>query len=332
MKEYSSYVITCSKEEILIRSEANENAKIVLKASNDVVYKIVDIKDKWVKIKLNQFYMLDSKRTVDTAYVLINQVRAVNIKKNINRYMKTNDNNINIREFPSTNSRIIGRINSKDSIVKTGDYYGKWVNVFINGTQGYVFGEFLVPANNELEDKENLLICVNKKNSLTSDYIPPDLVHIENSWYKLRRIAYSAYKDMYLDAINNGIDFNILLAYIDYETQKNIYESFKQERGISYVDKYIYLPGHDEHQTGLAIDLSIKSRKTDVKFCDSNEYIWLKNNSHKYGFIERYPKGKEHITGHQWEPWHYRYVGLKAAKLIYDKDLTLEEYLEFVDN
>ena len=84
-------------------------------------------------------------------------------------------------------------------------------------------------------------------------------------------------------------------------------------------------PGHSEHQTGLSIDVEGSNLDYDL-FAESKEFNWMKNNAHKYGFILRYPKGKEHITGFKYEPWHYRYVGKDVASYIYKNNITLEEY------
>ena len=84
--------------------------------------------------------------------------------------------------------------------------------------------------------------------------------------------------------------------------------------------------GHSEHQTGLAVDVSNSSLDYD-NFESTKEFYWMKNNAHKFGFILRYPKASFHITGFKYEPWHYRYVGIKIATYIYKNNLTLEEYL-----
>ena len=94
--------------------------------------------------------------------------------------------------------------------------------------------------------------------------------------------------------------------------------------------KLVALPGTSEHQTGLAVDFAYYENgiyNDDVKE-DDKEAIWLKNNCWKYGFILRYPKGKEHITGYKFEPWHFRFVGPKLAKKIYEENITLEEYYQ----
>lgn len=101
-------------------------------------------------------------------------------------------------------------------------------------------------------------------------------------------------------------------------------------QGKAHADKYSAKPGMSEHQTGLAIDLSTPSIKNELveKFDTTKEGIWLRDNCYKYGFIIRYPKSKEDITGYAYEPWHVRYVGKEVAQEIYDKALTLEEYLK----
>ncbi|MFR3560233.1 MAG: D-alanyl-D-alanine carboxypeptidase family protein, partial [Paraclostridium sordellii] len=95
--------------------------------------------------------------------------------------------------------------------------------------------------------------------------------------------------------------------------------------GKKEADKYVAKPGKSEHQTGLAIDVTNEDRWF-VKSTD--EAQWLATNAHKYGFILRYPEGKQQITGVAYEPWHIRYVGEKVAKKIYDEQITLEEFLE----
>ena len=96
-----------------------------------------------------------------------------------------------------------------------------------------------------------------------------------------------------------------------------------RQYGQNYVDKYVAKPGYSEHQTGLSFDIG--SRKVNV-FANSKEYLWMLDNAYKYGFILRFKKKYENITGFRNEPWHYRYVGKDIAKYIYENDMTLEEY------
>jgi len=104
-----------------------------------------------------------------------------------------------------------------------------------------------------------------------------------------------------------------------------------KKKGQEYADLASARPGHSEHQTGLAIDI-MGSNEDYNKFEESVEFEWMKNNAHLYGFILRYPKGKENITGFKYEPWHYRYIGKKVATIIYNENITLEEYLKKLKN
>ena len=111
-------------------------------------------------------------------------------------------------------------------------------------------------------------------------------------------------------------------------TVQGILDEIKEKGDEAY--KLVALPGTSEHQTGLAVDFAYYENgiyNDDVKE-DDEEAIWLKNNCWKYGFILRYPKGKEHITGYKFEPWHFRFVGPKLAKKIYEENITLEEYYQ----
>ena len=106
--------------------------------------------------------------------------------------------------------------------------------------------------------------------------------------------------------------------------QQDIFKQSLKDNGRTFTQQFVALPGKSEHQSGLAIDVTNESRCMDKS---SKEAQWLANNAYRFGFILRYPEGKEDITGYNYEPWHIRYVGKKAAKYIYNNNLTLEECL-----
>ena len=169
-------------------------------------------------------------------------------------------------------------------------------------------------------------ILVNKQNKLNSDFVPVNLVEVTKCSlgnFYLEEETAKAYVEMCLDSINEGLNISITSAYRSYDEQKELYNNYLKLYGKSYVDKYVAVPGHSEHQTGLAIDL--ESLECDI-FKNSKEYLWIKENSNNYGFIIRYQKGKEKITGYGAEEWHIRYVGKKAAEYIYENNITFEEY------
>ncbi|HFI0305286.1 TPA: LD-carboxypeptidase LdcB/DacB [Streptococcus suis] len=163
-----------------------------------------------------------------------------------------------------------------------------------------------------IDGKYGPVIIVNKQHGLASTYNPGENPTARNAYQNLRN-----------DMIRQG--FNVGKAYSgfrSYETQQSLYLNYVQRDGQAAADRYSARPGHSEHQTGLAFDLTDAS---GALLTNSRAEQWLKDNAHKYGFVVRYLPGKEAVTGYMSEPWHLRYVG-KEAKDIYQSGLTLEEY------
>lgn len=157
----------------------------------------------------------------------------------------------------------------------------------------------------------NGILIVNKNYSLPSNYGG------ENEE------ANKALKELQSAAKEEGYSLQLISGYRSYSTQHSIYNNYIKRWGQEYTDTVSAQPGHSEHQTGLAFDVG----QLNSKFGETKEGIWLKNNCYKYGFIIRYLKGKENITGYSYEPWHIRYVGVDVATEIMQNNLTLEEYL-----
>ena len=169
--------------------------------------------------------------------------------------------------------------------------------------------------------KKYLIIC-NKYHNLKKDYVP-DLVSLDGyGGGSMEREAASYFKKMVDAAKEEGLALKNVSGYRSYSTQKYLYNNYVSKDGKTKADTYSARPGTSEHQTGLASDINWVSSR----FENTEEYKWLINNAHKYGFILRYPKGKTNITGYTYEPWHYRYVGSDVAKYIYEHDITYEEY------
>ena len=202
-------------------------------------------------------------------------------------------------------------LNEKDTIL--------YVNIGLDN-------DFYTNAKESPKQNTNYVL-VNKYNYLLEKYIPNNLIKLDeyakNNLY-LNQEAYNAFKKMALDAKINGLSIRIISAYRDYNYQNNLYNNYLKNDPQN-ADKYSAKPGHSEHQTGLAIDIDNISNIYD-KFENTKEFLWVKDNCYKYGFILRYPKDKEHITGYIYEPWHYRYVGIEISSYIYENDLTYEEY------
>lgn len=192
-----------------------------------------------------------------------------------------------------------------------------------------LFGEQFYKNIKDIDNPENFLVLVNKNNKLDSSYVPNDLEKISLEYATddkyLRKEAKEHFEKLSHDAKELGYKIIAVSAYRDYDYQNNLFEGYKLEKGLEYALQCSARPGHSEHQTGLAVDVMGSNNDYD-EFENALEFKWMKENAHKYGFILRYPKGKENITGFKYEPWHYRYVGLIASTKIYEENITLEEY------
>lgn len=184
-------------------------------------------------------------------------------------------------------------------------------------------------------DKYDDMVLVNKHRMLSKNYVPSNLVKFGTEYssdnsQKGEKIAVDAFKKMANDAKKSGLGMVINSSYRSYEEQEELCNSYANLYGQGYVDKYVAKAGFSEHQTGLAFDIG---STTSNVFANSKEYAWMQENAYKYGFIQRFPKGSEDITGFKYESWHYRYVGKKVASYIHDKKITYDEYyVTFLDN
>ncbi|MCL2289925.1 MAG: M15 family metallopeptidase [Bacteroidetes bacterium] len=182
------------------------------------------------------------------------------------------------------------------------------------------------------DTSKGVLVLVNKTFYLTKDFIPDSLVKMEekhgNSAKMIKKETYQAFITMYEAAKLEEITLWIVSAYRPYAYQNWLYNRSVEENGVTEANRTLAQPGFSEHQTGLAIDIVPAKGRLFKGFEKTKQFEWLLDNAHKYGFILRYPKGKEEITGYSFEPWHYRYVGIIAAKRMKRFNLTFEEYYE----
>ena len=190
----------------------------------------------------------------------------------------------------------------------------------------------------EGEQQSNIyLILVNKQNKLPDDWTDKvDLVNARNSngkEFQVEVVALQHFEALREKLFEQGIDIELDSTYRSVEKQKEVWDEFEKARGIEYCKQYVAVPGHSEHHTGLAIDVCLIK---DGRIIDDNDQmireVEIFSKVHEkladYGFILRFLKGKESITGYSYEPWHFRYVGEEVAKYIYHNNLTLEEYLD----
>ena len=174
------------------------------------------------------------------------------------------------------------------------------------------------------------LVLANTNHHFDNNYIPSNLdvvtsydidyIKRPNEQITLKKEALIALEQMIIAMRQDGLNVYVFSGYRSYVKQISIYESTTNKNEVA-------LPGFSEHQSALAVDLSTLHDGLSQYFSDTLEFHWLYENSYKYGFILRYPKDKEYITGYSFEPWHYRYVGVDALKI--RNEITLEEYIYY---
>ena len=170
------------------------------------------------------------------------------------------------------------------------------------------------------------ILIANKTYYLPENYTPKDSYATlsSNCANCLEKEVMTAYNEMKADTKSLGLNIWIASGYRSYTTQNYLYNNYVSRDGKKAADTYSERPGYSEHQTGIAFDLN----SVDESFAKTNEGKWIKDNCHLYGFIIRYPEGKEEITGYMYESWHLRYVGKELAKTLYNNGnwLTIEEH------
>lgn len=181
----------------------------------------------------------------------------------------------------------------------------------------------------DVDEQDDILVLVNKYHKLSSDYVPSDLEILSSKYavgtQKLRKEAKDKFMEMCDAAKEDGISIKAGSTYRSYSYQQGLYNRYVNRDGKKEADRYSARAGYSEHQTGLAID--ILNGKNEFIDEDNKEYDWLVNNCYKFGYILRYTKEDEAITGYQFESWHFRYVGTDVAMVIKDTGLTYDEYM-----
>lgn len=176
----------------------------------------------------------------------------------------------------------------------------------------------------------NYLVLVNKDNKIKESFIKKiDLVEVlnfENEKIKIEKKTYDAYLELKKFLTTKDIEIELDSVYRSFEEQEQLYNKFVLEYGHEYADTILAPIGASEHHTGLAIDLTITNNDDISK--EDEIYRKIHKSLADFGFILRYPEGKEEITGYPYEAWHIRYIGKVPAKIMYENNWTLEEYLK----
>ncbi len=258
---------------------------------------------------------------------------------------------LNVRLGPDALYEAIGQLAVGDAVTVTGETSNGWYQIDYDGTTAYVSGDYLREEEVNTEDEyttvetddeyyyqteEDYLILVNKTHLLPDDYkIETD--YVQGS-YEMEKTAAYYCKLMIEAAAADGINLKVLSAYRTVNYQQRLFDrnvESRMEDGMTYEEAVadtavnIAPAGGSEHNAGLAVDIITENDwDTYTGFEDTEEFAWLQEHAAEYGFIMRYASGKEDITGFIYEPWHYRFVGVKYAADIQASGLCLEEYLE----
>lgn len=272
-----------------------ENSNIIKIINNDLDSYIENINtDEFLKDENNKDYIIDFLLS------LINEkyYKKDNLERYINYYLKNNN---------LTSKEIVTNVNSN---LDTPFY-----------------------ENYELTDtSKDTLMIVNKHYKIEDNYKPDNLVTVDAEHgypNKIRADVYEEFKKMYEEAKKDNVKIFIASPYRSYSDQNVLYTYYVNTDGKKNADTYSARPGFSEHHTGLAMDLIPEYGLDLDTFENSDGFKWMQENAYKFGFILRYPKDKEYITGYIYEPWHYRYVGTSTATTIKNEGLTFEEYYEY---
>lgn len=340
----------------------NRNVKVILKDNLDVeVYE--DVSSLSFIKKIEKGSIVSSEEEVDTSILGKNDIHI----KTKNKFGQEKDYSFSINVV-DTKSPIIESENELSTIagedfnvldnVKISDNSKEDIKASIDGyydlsTPGEYKINVVAKDSSGNESKKEIVINVKKRENTTSKYVMSDRIFttangfdavikdgvlyvdgilVANKTYSLpsnygnglTSETKEAFERMKKAAASEGLNIYISSGFRSYNLQSSIYNGYVSRNGKKEADTYSARAGHSEHQTGLAFDVNDISQA----FANTKEGIWLDKNAYKYGFILRYPKDKNNVTGYIYEPWHFRYVGIDLAKTLYNNGEwnTIEEY------
>ncbi len=263
--------------------------------------------------------LLDKKyNSEEINYIINNKKEYLNIILNMN-YIDI----LAFKDIPNFNIKNLDRYLNYQEEYK--EYDLKTVVTYVNiGLDKEGYSEYTEYTKKEAQN--DITILVNKYHKLPDDYVPSDLVSLSySSSYYLRKEAAEAFEKLTNAGILDGVIFYPFSPYRSYDLQDRLYTGYVARDGQKAADTYSARPGFSEHQLGLAVDVRSSTLPDNLT---PEHYEWMLNNSYKYGFIVRYPKGCQHITQFMEEPWHLRYLGVEVATKVHDSGLTYDEYYD----
>lgn len=295
---------------------------VIIYASNE----ITKIKAEFAYKETNEYKLLQIGYQKEETDLIINNLSEEQITNILNKkYQEDYKTIISQKYFLSKNFEKY--ISYKESHKKENDYSKIIALVNVHADKGWYNETY------ETDTSNKYTMLVNKAHYLNKDYQNEDIINANLAYSyadnKADTIVIESFEKMHAD-VQNELNVRLMInsSYRSYQEQENTYEEQKQT-DLETADQYAARPGFSEHQTGLAIDITSLEHKGKISFTASDEYTWLKENCYKYGFILRYPEGKEDITGYNNESWHFRYVGYDIAKAIHDENITFDEYYAY---
>ena len=332
---YQSKVTGYEYDTINVFHELNVYNDIKKHTHSDTLEKIVI--SEYYNPKYLKDYLDINYQNKDNFFENINKLLTLGYTKDdINMiYQKLSDNSISILIENEYLKDIVNILNlsyfHEDNLKRYLEYNNDNLSsenlvTYVNANLDYKYYTNVI----NIDEPEKITVLVNKYHKLDNNYVPNDLEAINPKYNqgfnnKMRKVAKEAFEEMCEGALNDGITIYSGSAYRSYSYQQSLYNRYVATNGFDNAETFSARAGYSEHQTGLATD--IMNKNLDFISKNDKEYDWLINNSYKYGFILRYPEGKENITGYMYEEWHFRYLGKDIAKELYDLDITYDEYV-----
>ena len=254
------------------------------------------------------------------------------------------------RKEPVHDGEILGMVERLEFVEVSGITDNGWIRIESVDSEGYIHSRFLTEEEPELRtwgtgemeeemlivsDPDDIAVIANKEIALPFDYEPADLVTVDvafariSNYRLMRQEAADALKELFDAALEDGITLYARTGYRSFQAQEQIFTNFVANHGYEQARRFSAKPGQSEHQTGLAMDITSDSVDHNLSqdFGGTPEGEWVGENSHHFGYVIRYPRDKEDITGYIYEPWHIRYFGVELATELFESGLTYEEYL-----
>lgn len=307
-----------------MRTGASTKHKIVISIPKGKKVTYVSKSGSWFKVKYgnktgfaNSNYLKQVSGSTKTTVANETTPKAA-VKKPATSKQYQTTTTLNMRTGASTKHKVVLAI-PKGKKVTYVSKSGSWFKVKYGNKTGFINSKYLQEPSKVTAPSKPIyvkgILMASKKHPLPSDYAPGE-----------SKEARRAFNKMAAAAKKHGFHLTAFSTYRSYSVQKQLYAGYVARDGKAEADRFSARPGTSEHQTGLAFDISEVGKHSN-RFNESNATRWMAINSYKYGFIVRYPEGKEQITGYMYEPWHFRYLGIDAATKVYNSGLTLEEYL-----